>query len=186
MNTKEKEIAVITRCNTLKEFWEPRNKAMKRWYRLIEMVDELKTEKMESFVGNDPRALYNLVLHLLDTDIPHRVKDYDMNNLEVAAAVAEVGRYFKIHWKDAQTTFRKNGIRQGLSRTFIGFMLATGWYSMFSIMSDDGKRTYKEPWNPMEVFPMWDAMLGLSEVAHIYSVSPLLSLIHISEPTRPY
>lgn len=164
---------VITRCNNLKTFWEPRNQAMRRWYRLIEMVDELATEKMESFVGNDPRALYNLVLHLLDAYIPHRVKDYDMTNLDVVNAVGEVSRYFRMHWSNANTTFRKSNPRQSLNRTFIGFMLATGWYCMFSIMSDDGRQTYKEPWNPIDVYPMWDAMLGLSEVAHIYSVSPL-------------
>lgn len=163
---------IITRCNDLKAFWASRNEAMKRWYRLIEMVDELKTEKMESFVGNDPRALYNLVLHLLDTNIPHRVKEYDMSDFSVAKAVSEVSRYFKMHWKDAQDSFRRANPRQGLMRTFIGFLLATGWYSMLSMMSDDGKRTYKEPWNPMEVYPMWDGMQGLDEVAHIYAASP--------------
>jgi len=164
---------ITTRCNNLKNFWEPRNKAMKRWYRLVEMIDELKTEKMESFVGNDPRALFNLVLHLLDTNIPHRIKEYDMADLEIVSAVAEVRKYFRIHWRDANNTFRRSNPRQSISRTFIGFMLATGWYSMFSIMSDDGKTTYKEPLNPAEVYPMWDAVLGMSEVARIYSISPL-------------
>jgi len=172
MNNIADATKVINRCKELKQFWSPRDDAMKRWYRLIEMVDELKTEKMESFVGNDPRALYNLVLHLLDSDIPHRIKDYNMADLELASAIAEVSRYFKIHWKDAQVTFRRSNPGQGLMRTFIGFLLATGWYSMFSIMSDDGSRTYKEPWNPMEVYPMWDGMLGLDEVAHVYSASP--------------
>lgn len=167
---------ITTRCKNLKTFWEPRNKAMKRWYRLIEMIDELKTDKMESFVGNDPRSLFNLVLHLLDTVIPHRVKEYDMADLAVVSAVAEVNRYFKLSWRDAGNIFRRSNPRQGLMRTFIGFMLATGWYAMFSINSDDGKRTYKEPLNPMEVYPMWDAMLGLSEVARIYGVSPLQAI----------
>lgn len=162
---------VITRCKTLQSFWSPRNAAMKKWYKLIEMVDELKTEKMESFVGNDPRALYNLILHLLDVEIPHRIKDYNMTDLNIVAAVAEVSRYFRTHWKDAQDRFRHSNPRHSLMRTFIGFMLATGWYSMFSIMGDDGKLTFKEPWNPMEVYPMWDAVMGLSEVAHIYSIS---------------
>lgn len=160
---------IISRCEELKTFWNPRNEAMKRWYRLIEMVDELKQEKMESFVGNDPRALYNLTLHLLDADIPHRVKDYDMSDFAVANAVAQVGKYFQISWKDAKNTFRKSNPRQSLMRTFIGFMLATGWYAMFSMNSDDGSRTYKEPLNPAEVYPMWDNMLGLDEVAHIYT-----------------
>ena len=176
MTNTETAVNVITRCKDLRTFWIPRNDAMKRWYRLIEMIDELKTDKMESFVGNDPRSMYNLVLHLLDTDIPHRVKEYDMADLAISTAVAQVSRYFKLSWKDAKNTFRRSNPRQGLMRTFIGFLLATGWYSMISLNSDDGERTYKEPLNPMEVFPMWDAMLGLSEVAHIYPLSPLQAI----------
>jgi len=167
----DKAEIVISRCKELRTYWAPRNDAMKRWYRMIEMIDELKTDKMESFVGNDPRALYNLVSHLLDTNIPHRVKDYDIADLEVSSAVAEVSRYFKVSWKDAKNNFRRSNPRQSMMATFIGFMLATGWYAMFSINSDDGSRTYKEPLNPMEVYPMWDGMLGLDEVARIYKIS---------------
>ena len=137
------------------------------------MIDELKTEKMESFVGNDPRALFNLVLHLLDANIPHRIKDYDSTDPEVAAAVASVARFYRIAWKDVQTTFRRTNPRQSLQRTSIGFMLATGWYAEFAVVTDDGKKCYAEPWNPIDVYPMWDATLGLSEVAHITSISSL-------------
>ncbi len=166
-------VVVINRCTELKNFWAPRDSAMRRWYRLIEMIDELKTEKMESFVGNDPRALFNLVLHLLDANIPHRIKDYDSIDPEVAAAVASVARFYRIAWKDVQTTFRRTNPRQSLQRTSIGFMLATGWYAEFAVVTDDGKKCYAEPWNPIDVYPMWDATMGLSEVAHITSISSL-------------
>ncbi len=169
-----RDSAVITvRCNELQRFWYDRDVAMRRWYRLIEMVDELKTEKMESFVGNDPRSLYNLVIHLLDASIPHRIKDYDSVDPEVTTAVASVSRFFRTAWKDVQNTFRRTNPRQSLQRTSLGFMLATGWYAGFSVVSDDGTRCYDEPWNPIEVYPMWDATLGLSEVAHIYPVSSI-------------
>lgn len=163
--------AVISRCNELKRYWAVRDNAMKRWYRLVEQIDELATDKMESFVGNDPRALYNLVLHLLDSNIPHRIKDYDMTNFKMSAAVAEVGRYFKTAWQDAQDTYRHNNPSQSISGTFIGFMLSTGWYAMLSMMSDDGLTTYKEPWNPIDVYPMWNGGFGLDEVAHIVQSS---------------
>jgi len=161
---------VINRCNELKKFWASRDSAMKRWYRLIEMIDELKTEKMESFVGNDPRSLFNLVLHLLDTDIPHRIKDYDSIDPEVSTAVSSVSRFFHTAWKDVHNNFRKTNPRQSLQRASLGFMLATGWYADFAAVTDDGARCYDEPWNPIDVYPMWDATLGLSEVAHIYQV----------------
>ena len=162
---------VISRCADLKKFWAPRDAAMKRWYRLVEMIDELKTEKMESFVGNDPRSLYNLVLHLLDAKVPHRIKDYDSTDLDVSTAVASVSGFFKTAWKDVSTTFRRTNPRQSLQRTELGFMLATGWYASFSTVTDDGSRCYDEPWNPIDVYPMWDATMGLSEVAHIYRVA---------------
>ncbi|KKK85951.1 hypothetical protein LCGC14_2768110 [marine sediment metagenome] len=161
---------IITRSTELKRFWSPRDDAMRRWYRLIEMIDELKTEKMESFVGNDPRSLFNLVLHLLDTDIPHRIKDYDSIDPEVTTAVASVSRFFRTAWKDVQNNFRRTNPRQSLQRTTLGFMLATGWVAEFAAVTDDGTRCYAEPWNPIDVYPMWDATLGLSEVAHIYRV----------------
>jgi len=164
---------IIARCNELKTFWAPRDAAMRRWYRLIEMIDELKTEKMESFVGNDPRALYNLVLHLLDAKIPHRIKDYDSVDPAVSTAVASVSRFFKTAWKDVQSNYRKTNPRQSQQRTTLGFMLATGWYAEFAAVTDDGKRCYSEPWNPIDIYPMWDATQGLSEVAHITRISSM-------------
>ncbi len=85
--------AVMTRCNDLKKYWSVRNTRMVAWYRLIQMVDELKTEKMESFVGNDPRAMYNLVLHILDSPIiPHRLKNLDDVEDELAIASADLSK----------------------------------------------------------------------------------------------
>jgi len=163
---------VITRCNELKRFWAPRDAKMRTWYKLIQMVDELKTEKLESFVGNDPRAMYNLVLHMLDVDMPHRIEEYDLADIELAKAVAEVSKFLGMAWKDAADTFRHSNPRQSLRRTYIGFLLATGWYSLFSIVADDGSRCIVDVWNPIETYPMWDGDMGLAEVAHIYSITP--------------
>ncbi len=163
--------SVITRCNELKNFWAARNAKMIVWYRLIQMIDELKTEKMESFVGNDPRAMFNLVLHMLDVPIPHRLKNLDDAKMEVAAASAEVSNFFDTAWEDVEDSFRKSGPRQSLKRSLIGLLLATGWYSAFAIITDRGDRAFLDLWNPAQVYPMWDVDLGLSEVAHIYTVS---------------
>lgn len=164
--------AVITRCNELRKYWAPRNDKMRSWYKLIEMVDELKTEHMESFVGNDPRSMFNLVLHMLDVDPPHRVEGIDTMDLEVVDAAASVGDFLDTAWKDISRVFRRTNPRQSFNRTRIGYMLATGWYSEFSLIADSGARAYVDIWNPAEVFPMWDGDAGLSEVAHIISVSP--------------
>ena len=159
---------IITRCNELARYWAPRNAKMKFWYRLIQMVDELKTEKMESFVGNDPRSMFNLILHMLDAPIPHRLRDLDVTDFEVAAAGATVSDYLEKAWADAQEQFRKSGPRQSLKRTAIGLLLATGWYSIFALNKDDGSGSFIDVWNPAQAFPMWDIEAGLSEVAHVY------------------
>ena len=159
--------SVMARCKELRQYWTSRNKKMKVWYRLIQQVDELKTDKMESFVGNDARSMYNLVLHMLDVKIPHRVAEYDTGDFALAASAAEVNKFFDTAWDDNERTFRKTGPRQSMSRANIGLMLATGWYSVFSIVTDDGSRTFTDIWHPAETFPMWDIDMGLSEVAHI-------------------
>jgi len=160
---------VMVRCDTLAKYWAPRNAKMKEWYRLIEMVDELKTEKMESFVGNDPRSMFNLVLHLLDSDMPHRIKNTDLMEQSQADAASKVSDMLKIAWEDNETRFRKTGPHQSMKRYTIALMLATGWYSVFAITSDDGTRCWADPWNPAEVYPAWDDM-GQSEVAHIFEL----------------
>ena len=55
---------IVDKCTTLEKFWQPRNKEFQTWYQLIQMVDNLAQRDMESFVGNDPRASYNLMLSI--------------------------------------------------------------------------------------------------------------------------
>ena len=56
------ESRIITgRCSELKTYWQQRNRKVKDWYEQIQMVDTLAQKDMESFVGNDPRASFNLL-----------------------------------------------------------------------------------------------------------------------------
>jgi hypothetical protein len=171
MLIKNEVSSIIAQCNNLKRYWEPRNAKMKTWYKLIQMVDDLKTEKMESFVGNDPRSMFNLVLHMLDTEIPHRIKNVYDADMQTSSAIAEVSRFYDLAWQDVSDTFRKTGPRQSYKRSLIGLLLATGWHSVFSIITDKGDRVFSEIWHPAQTFPMWDMDMGLAEVAHIFPCS---------------
>lgn len=160
--------AIIKRAKDLKSFWSERDTRFKEWYKLIQMVDLLAQDDMESFVGNDPRAAYNLTLHTLDQTIPHRIPAEEMR-LELFEASNSLENFYRSAWADIYYRYRIRG-RQSWLRDFIGLMIATGWYSVFSIVSQDGKRCLAEIWNPATVFQNWDD--ELVECAHILDLSP--------------
>ena len=159
---------VIVKCNTLKKFWQKRDAKFKQWYKLIQQVDELAQANMESFVGNDPRAAYNLTLHMLDSDIPHRIPAEDLDR-EMIGAASKVEAFYKTAWQDVYKRGRK-GLSEGFMRDLIGFLIATGWHSVFTQVTPDGKRCMAEVWNPATVFPNFD--MDMVECAHIQELTP--------------
>lgn len=159
---------VTVKCNELKKFWLKRNTKFKQWYRLIQQVDELAQADMESFVGNDPRAAYNLTLHMLDSKIPHRIPAEDLDR-EMIGAASAVEAFYKTAWRDVFKRGRK-GLSEGFMRDLIGFLIATGWYSVFAQVTPDGKRCMAEIWNPATVFPNFD--IDMVECAHIVELTP--------------
>ena len=156
---------VLTKCTTLSKFWARRNSKFKEWYAQIEMIDNLYQKGMESFVGNDPRAAYNLVLSMLDQRIPHRLHPGDLAVDQIAPA-AELSKTLDMAWEDIYSRRRRQG--KYWNRDFIGFLLATGWYSVFATITLDGSRCIAEVWNPATVYPSWDD--ELVECAHIFTV----------------
>jgi len=141
---------IAQKAKALRTFWKPRHDKFKEWYKLIQMVDQLKQDDMESFVGNDPRAAYNLVLNMLDTFIPHRIASEDLDKTLIGAA-SQVEGFYKKAWKDIFKQYRQ-GLSEGFMPDLIGFLIATGWYSVFTQVTPDGKRCMAEVWNPATVY----------------------------------
>ncbi len=159
---------IVSRCNNLKSFWSRRDNKFKKWYEQIEMVDTLAQKDMESFVGNDPRTAYNLILGLLDQKITHRFPPGELSLEEIAPA-NELSKTFDIAWEDIYARRRRMG-RYWL-RDLIGYMLSTGWYSVFSIITQDGSRCIAEIWHPATVYQNWDD--ELVECAHIFQANEI-------------
>ncbi len=161
---------IVNRCDGLKKSWSARNTRFKEWYRQIQQVDELEQDGMESFTSSDPRSSYNLLLHMLNSPrIPHRIPP-ELVTPELVGPASDLSKLLDTAWLDIHKRYRYTG-HQGWMRDFIGLMLATGWYSVFAYVRPDGTGMEANIWNPATVFPSWDE-LGLSEVAHIYSISP--------------
>jgi hypothetical protein len=160
---------IIARSTNLKKFWDTRRKKFKEWYKQIQLVDELASENMESFVSSDPRSAYNLLLHMLNSPrIPHRIPP-ELITPDLVRPSGELSKLLDAAWSDVYRTYRMSG-HQSWLRDLIGYMLATGWYAVFATTSLDGSRCIAELWNPATVYPAWDDQLV--ECAHILTLSP--------------
>jgi len=155
------------RCNELKQYWSVRDRRFKEWYKLITMVDELKQKGMESFVSNDPLSSFNLLRHMLAQKVPHRPPQEQLT-VENDSAAAQLSSSFELIWESIEANYRRRG-REGWVWDLVGFILATGWYSVFAAIPPDGKRVIAEVWNPATVYPVWDD--DMVECAHIDTLS---------------
>ena len=156
---------VIDECKVLQDYWSARNDKIKSWYDVLLMKDEFAQEGMESFVSNDPRTFYNLALHLLCADIPHRIPTADLEAADMAGANI-VEDVINKAWAKIDGTYRMRGDQEFL-RNLAGLILTTGWYAVFAFVDDLG--FVAEVWNVMQVYPEWDEE-GLVKLARIYKI----------------
>jgi len=87
---------------------------------------------------------------------------------ELIPVIPTVESIFKLAWEDIYASYRARG--KYWLREFLGYVLATGWYSVFAIPNLDGSGFIAEVWNPATVYPQWDN--ELTECAHIFTLSP--------------
>jgi len=160
--------SLIDRCTKLKANWITRNAKIKEWYDVLVLKDELAQEGMESVVTNDPRTGYNLGKHLITSSlVAHKIDSEELTPEEVVAT-SYLESYANKRWLNEEKRYRRAG-RQSLRSELVGYMLATGWYSVFSMV--DRNHIWTEVWNPYEVYPEFSNE-GMIELAHIYSMTP--------------
>ena len=160
---------VITRCENLKTDWSTRAKKFKSWYDILILTDELEQEGMESVTSNDPRTGYNLAKHLLITMIiADKIESVELPP-EFIPAVSYLEKYAAERWNDQEKRYRSAGRQSWLSE-FVAWLLTTGWYSVFAMVTD--KELWSEVWSPADCFPGFGPD-GLVEHAHIYTLSPI-------------
>lgn len=163
----ERASTVVSRCEHLKRLWTNRDTSIVENYRLLSLSDELKQKGMESVVTNDPRTFYNMALHLLTPNIPHKIPVQGLDR-EAVAWASSLERIVDKSWRDINRQYRRRGRKSWVEYT-VGLMLATGWYSVLAMAASD--KLVAEAWNPIEVYPDWDSQ-GLQAVAHIFTLPP--------------
>jgi len=176
---------VIDRCNTLKNDWSTRTKKFKDWYDILMLTDELEQDGMESVASNDPRTGYNLAKHLLTTmTIADKIDSTELTP-EFVVGTSYLEKYISERWRNQEKRYRSVG-RQSWIGEFVGWLLSTGWYSVFAMVTD--KELWAEVWSPADCFPGFGPD-GLVEHAHVYTLSPVAAMKKIKsmgwEYTRP-
>lgn len=178
INIASNPVEVIRqRVDQLEGMWRDRASAVKRWYNLIGLKDDLAQEGMESVIGNDPRSSYNLATWLLTP------KTWSVTSLKTGMSDEQV---------QASTTFeqmverevmlsirRSRGKLHGsyLSQA-VKLFVATGW---ICLVSSPTQPWTINAWHPMTVFPDYAADGSLAGIARKWTVTPSQahSLIHI-------
>lgn len=159
---------MVRKCKTLKGNWATRDKKIRDWYKILRLKDELAQEGMESVVSNDPKTGFNLGKHLLISSfISHKIDSEGLTPTQVSDT-SYIESYLTKIWAQENERYRRTG-RQKFVTKLAGFLLATGWYSIFGMATKD--RVYAEIWNPICVYPNF-GMDSLLEAVHIYNLTP--------------
>lgn len=171
---------VIDAAYELKTYWYPREQNFEEHYDLITLKDDLKQVGMESFVGNDPRTLYQRALQLLTSnEIYHKIPVEGLNEAQISATTV-VEDHLGGVWRDINRAYRLRG-RMPWVKEMASFLLLTGWYAVTALFNIDKGTLVSEVWNPAEVYPEYGDD-GLIRCVHQYkrSVAQAKSLCRLN------
>mgnify|MGYP001569191003 CR=1 FL=1 len=153
--------------NSLASSWTVRTAAIKKWYNMIRLVDDLKQDKMESVISSDPRTSFNMASWLLTPKTPVFAVDTEgMNEAEISSVGAIEAYCNREYLKEQRRT--ASSLYGRFDKRLVNYMLATGWYSIISHPTPDG--WIWGVWNPTSVYPEYDQDGGLVKVARRYRI----------------
>lgn len=179
---------IRVRVESLKSSWTMRQAAIRKWYSMVKLYNDLHQDNMESVISSDPRTSYNMALWLLQPRTGVFVADTDgLTEAEILAA-GSVQTY-----ADSQLRLVNRSGQGKLFGPFTGavlkFMLTTGWYSVTAFPTANG--WHMQCWNPAQVFPDYDSDGVLVELGRVYTVSAAHAMRKVKEsgwipPSRPW
>jgi len=160
---------IATEVGKLVSFWSPRDKALRAWYKMIQLEDTLKQDKMESVISTDPRTGFNMAKWLLQPKTSSFRVDTEGFTETQSRRVGAVEKY-----ADRQLLLgireKRVSLKGSFMRRLIGLMLATGWYSIMSYPISSN-RWWMEVWNPAQVYPEYSSDGELIAVGRRYTIS---------------
>jgi hypothetical protein len=156
------------RVDQLQRNWAPREAIVKRWYRLIQLENDLAQDGMESVIGNDPRSSYNLATWLL-TPKTWSVTSFKtgLSDEQVQAATSfeqMVEREVMLSIRHSRGKLNGSYLAQAVK-----LFVATGWICL--VAAPTQPHWTINAWHPMTVFPDYAADGTLSELGRKWTVT---------------
>ena len=161
--------SIRQRVDQLAIQWSPRAEMVKRWYRLIQLENDLAQDGMESVIGNDPRSSYNLATWLLTPKTWSITSSKaHMSDEQVQAALA----LEQMVEQEVMLSIRRS--RGKLNGSYLAqavkLFVATGWICLVSAPTQP--RWTINAWHPMTVFPEYDSDGNMVELARRWTLTP--------------
>ena len=163
---------VGTEVSQLQTLYRGRNRIFAESFSLLALVDKLKQEGMESFVGNDPKTLWGMGNFLLQPrPLVHTIEtpEVRIHSPEQAAALIVIENLLRRVWEKRN----KANLRRGGDTyfwTLVGRLLATGWYAVpYGMMAD---KFFVDVYEPETIFPEFseDEEEGLLRLARVWTM----------------
>ena len=158
---------IVGEVNRLASSWYPRATAIRKWYNLIRLEDDLKQEKMESVISSDPRTGFNMASWLLTPRTPTFAADTDGWTEEQASKAAAVEDYCNREYlkelRRSRCTFWGR-----FDKRVVNLMLATGWYAVISYPTERG--WIMAAWNPAMCYPEYSTEGELVRIGRKYTI----------------
>ena len=174
--------------NLLASSWSMRSTAIKKWYNMIRLTDDLKQDKMESVISSDPRTSFNMASWLLTPKTPVFTVDTEGMTEEEVGNVGAVESYCNREYLREQRR-TASSLYGRFDKRLVNYMLATGWYAVGSYPTPDGWMW--GVWNPASVYPDYNQDGQLVQVARRYQIPSRQALSKIrsegwQEPQRAW
>ncbi len=156
------------RVDELGNLWSSRDTAVKKWYRLIQLTDDLKQQDMESVIGSDPRSSYNLATWLLTP------KTWSIGSMKLGLSeeqITEVAGYEQQVEREVQLSIRsrRGGLHGSYLAKAVNLFIATGWICLAA--APTRPRWTINAWHPMTAFPVYSPDGALVELGRKFTVT---------------
>lgn len=159
---------IIREVNQLESAWQGRLTAMKSWYKLVRLTNDLAQPNMESVISSDPRTAWNMALWLVTPKVSSFVFDHARLTQTQVADALRIQDYCDMQLQEQRDQTRGTMLGD-VVEYFIKMVLSTGWYALMSVPGEDGWTV--RALHPATVFPEYDSAGQLTTVARKYTIS---------------